>query len=56
MRIRIPIEERKKLCLEIDKEMHRLIKMAASMRYITLNKWVMRAIEKQLVEEGHIEL
>lgn len=48
--------KRTQLNMDIDPEMHRLIKMAATLHYISINKWVMRAIEKQLIQEGHIEI
>ena len=49
-------KKRTQLSMDVDPELHRLIKMAATIRYISINKWVMRAIEKQLIQEGHIEL
>jgi len=48
-------KKRKQLGMDMSIEMHTLIKTIASSRGITINKWIMRAIEKQLVIEGHIK-
>ena len=43
----------KQLSMHIPLEIHTLVKVAASLRNLTIGKWIMRAIEKQLAEEKY---
>lgn len=46
---------KKQISFEVEDHEHHQIKSAASARNISINKWIMRAVEKQLVEERRVE-
>jgi len=45
----------KRLSLDLEQEIHTLIKTSATLKNITIRKWVLRAIMKQIEKEKTFE-
>jgi predicted HicB family RNase H-like nuclease len=51
----MPKKDFKRLTLDIHKDVHRDIKIAAALKGISMNLWLSNAIYRQLVEEKKTE-
>ena len=45
------ISNMKRLSLDLEQEVHTLIKTSATLKNITMRKWILRAIMKQIEKE-----